>query len=227
MESKESELLRLHIEAVWGVLLPPLVHNECELLPTSNRPIWRLYVADIAAARIYIWHPDVVGGEREALRSRASAVLASPPASASLVGVKREVALAFTASPALELNAAHGIARPLSVQDQALIERFESGSSSYMLHPAKRPLIGVVDSSGLLCIAHSSRRTDVACELGIETLPSARRKGYALAATILWTHAVLQEGLVPIYSTFAENTPSLNLAAEAGYRAFVHGATVV
>jgi RimJ/RimL family protein N-acetyltransferase len=59
-----------------------------------------------------------------------------------------------------------------------------------------------------------------ACELGIDTLPEARRRGYALAATIVWTRAVMQEGLVPLYSALAENTASLRLAAVAGYRVF-------
>ena len=64
-----------------------------------------------------------------------------------------------------------------------------------------------------------------ACELGIDTLPEARRQGYALAATILWTQAVLQERLVPIYSADASNTASLGLADAAGYRAFARLAT--
>jgi len=50
--------------------------------------------------------------------------------------------------------------------------------------------------------------------------PKLVEKVYALAATILWTRAVLQEGLVPIYSVLAENTASLRLADAAGYRAF-------
>jgi len=78
----------------------------------------------------------------------------------------------------------------------------------------------VVIADQLLSLAHSFRRTREACELGIDTVPEARRKGYALAATILWTRAVLQEGLVPIYSALAENTASLRLADAAGYRAF-------
>ena len=64
-----------------------------------------------------------------------------------------------------------------------------------------------------------------ACELGIDTLPEARHQGYALAATILWTQAVLQERLVPIYSADAFNTASLRLADAAGYRAFAWLAT--
>jgi len=77
-----------------------------------------------------------------------------------------------------------------------------------------------------MSLAHSSRRTKEACELGIDTLPEARRRGYALAATILWTRAVIQEGLVPLYSALAENTASLRLAAAAGYRVFARVAIV-
>ena len=61
--------------------------------------------------------------------------------------------------------------------------------------------------------------------MGIDTLPEARRRGYALAATIVWAQTVLREGLVPIYSALAENTASLRLAAAAGYRPFARVAT--
>jgi hypothetical protein len=241
---KERDLLRLHVEAVWGVALPSLVNDDCELLPTSGKPSWQVYVADIATARIYIWRPDVSASERESLRLRLNAALAYPPAfpgvsgighentaqdvspaSTSFAGISREVAFSFVASPTIDLDSAHSIARPLTLQDQSLIEFFRSDSPSDLLYSAKRPIIGVVNSGRLLCVAHSSRRTDAACELGIDTLPSARRKGYALAATIVWTYAILQEGLIPIYSAFAENTPSLRLAVASGYRVFAYGAT--
>ncbi len=78
----------------------------------------------------------------------------------------------------------------------------------------------------LLSLAHSSRRTVEACELGIDTLPEARRRGYALMATVVWAATVVQEGLVPIYSAFMTNTASLRLAAAAGYRIFASGATI-
>ena len=75
-------------------------------------------------------------------------------------------------------------------------------------------------------MAHSSRRTTEACELGIDTLPEARRRGYALAATVVWSAAIRAEGLTPIYSALAENTASLRLAAAAGYREFARGVTL-
>jgi predicted GNAT family acetyltransferase len=84
----------------------------------------------------------------------------------------------------------------------------------------------VVVAGRLLSLAHSSRRTAEACELGIDTLPEARRRGYALAATVVWSATIRAEGLTPIYSAFAENTASLRLAEAAGYRAFVRGLTL-
>lgn len=215
-------LLHLHVEAVWGVQLPPLVSDTCELLPTSHRPSWQLYAADVAHTRVYIWRPDVATNEREALRLLMDEALVFSLVPTSLAGVSREIAFSFTALPDMDLASAQSIARPLSSQDQTLVELFQMDDD--LLDPARRPLIGVIESGHLVCLAHSSRRTAAACELGIDTLPCARRKGYALAATVLWTHFILQEGLVPLYSAFAENTPSLNLAVKAGYRAFAHGA---
>ncbi|HKD74903.1 MAG TPA: GNAT family N-acetyltransferase, partial [Ktedonobacterales bacterium] len=59
--------------------------------------------------------------------------------------------------------------------------------------------------------------TSSACELGIDTLPEARRRGYAAAATTLWTALIQQQGLLPMYSAFAWNTASLRLAQAVGY----------
>jgi RimJ/RimL family protein N-acetyltransferase len=75
----------------------------------------------------------------------------------------------------------------------------------------------VIVDGRLLSVAHSSRRTAAACELGINTVSDARRQGNATAATFAWTRAIQQEGLTPIYSAFAYNTASLRLAATVGY----------
>jgi RimJ/RimL family protein N-acetyltransferase len=106
------------------------------------------------------------------------------------------------------------------------VDNFEPGEVEYYFHPDRRPLVGVIVEGRLLSLAHSSRRTNRACELGIDTLPEARRKGYALAATLLWAAAVTHEGFVAFYSASAENTASLALAAAAGYRAFARGVIV-
>ena len=226
MVSTDRTLLRLHVEAVWGVRLPPVVEDDGELLPESAWPSWKLWAGEMAGGRVYIWRPDVKATEREALRLRANEALDLPPTAISMMGTHREVVHSLAAPPRLDIETASSIVRPLTARDRSLIEVFEAGSSDYYLHPERRPLIGVDIVGRLLSLAHSSRRTKEACELGIDTLPEARRKGYALAATIVWTHMVLQEGLIPLYSAAAENTASLRLAAAAGYRIFARAAVV-
>jgi RimJ/RimL family protein N-acetyltransferase len=225
MGSTDRTLLRLHIEAAWGVRLPSFVLNDVELLRDGSQPSWKLCAADEASGRVHPWRPDTTMMEREALRLKVSEALAFPPMVAPLPGVHREVALSLVASPRLDEATARSIARPLTERDRALIEAFQPDAHDDCFRLARQPLIGVVISGQLLSLAHSSRRTSEACELGIDTLPAARRKGYALAATILRTQAVMQERLVPIYSADASNTASLRLADAAGYRTFVWLAT--
>lgn len=223
----DRTLLRLHVEAVWGVQLPPVTELDLTLLPESVRPDWRLYAAGIAGSTIAIWRPDVQLAEREHLLMRLCEVAALPPGSALPPGIDHEVALRLAAEPAVTLDAAGRIARTLAPVDRALLEQFEPGSAAYYLQEQRRPLIGVVVAGQLVSVAHSSRRTARACELGIDTLAEARRRGYALAATVVWSAALHQEGLVPIYSALAENTASLKLARAAGYREFAHALTLV
>jgi len=226
MASTDRTLLRLHVEAVWGVRLPSFVLNDVELLRDGSQPSWKLCAAEQASGRLYLWRPDVTTMEREVLRLRGSEALAFPPFDALLPDVHREVALSQVACPRLDEATVHSIARPLTEKDRPLVEVFQPDANDYYFRLERQPLIGVVIAGQLLSLAHSSRRTPEACELGIDTLPEARRKGYALAATIVWTQAVLQERLVPIYSADASNTASLRLADAAGYRAFARLAIV-
>lgn len=225
MASTDRTLLRLHVEAVWSVQLPSLVQNDVELLREGSQPFWKLCAAEIADGRVHIWRPDVNETERAVLRSRANETLAFPPIVVPIPGVSREVALSLVTSPRLSVDIAHSIARPLNSRDRPLVEAFQPGSLDDYFRPERHPLIGVIIAGRLLSLAHSSRRTVKACELGIDTLPEARRRGYALAATMLWARAVMQEGLVPIYSALVENTASLRLAAAAGYQVFAQVAT--
>jgi GNAT acetyltransferase len=241
MESTNRRLLRLHVEAVWGVQLPSLIlhTHDFELLREGLQPSWKLFVADVSGVadgdditgdRVNIWRPDVDRMEREALLARANEAMVLSPTVATAPGISREVALHQTALPALDVATSRKIARPLTALDQPLLEAFYPDAANYFSqttgHVAQRPLVGIVIEGRLLCLAHSSRRTSEACELGVDTLPEARRRGYSLAATVLWAEMVAQEGLVPLYSALAENTASLRLAAAAGYRVFARAATI-
>jgi predicted GNAT family acetyltransferase len=226
MPQIERTLLRLHVEAVWGVRLPQIVQNDIEVLPKGIQPSWKLLVAEVANERIHIWRAGVIDRERKGLLMQANGALVLPPTQTPAAGINREVALHLAAQPVLDVARAEQIARPLTSLDQTLLEAFQGDPGETCLNAEKRPLIGVVIDGRLVSLAHSSRRTHEACELGVDTLPEARRQGYALAVTILWARMVLQEGLVPLYSALADNRASLALAAAAGYRVFAHVVTV-
>jgi hypothetical protein len=53
MQATDRVLLRLHVEAVWGVKLPIEVQQECELVLRSLRPSWKL------CAKEGLWHRDL------------------------------------------------------------------------------------------------------------------------------------------------------------------------
>ena len=223
----DRTLLRLHVEAVWGVKLPSIEQNDIEILTHSSQPSWKLCVAAIKDARITIWRPDVSSAERDRLLLLIDEALAFSLKAPPMSGVSREMAFSQVARPRLDFAVVQTIARPLTPNDRPLVETFAdiASDADYYFQAATHPSIGVIAANRLVCVAHSSRRTQEACELGIDTLPDARRKGYALAATLVWAHTVQQEGLVPIYSALAENTASLGLAHAAGYRPFARIAT--
>lgn len=229
------DLLRLHVEAGWGVWLPPLVAgSEHACLAGGTVPEWAVYVAAVVGALGE--RPLEGNGERVRIRRDADAAPemlaplwqaadAALDASSSPPGVTREVALHLAAPSKLGLGAARTLARPLGEHDRAAVEEFEPGESAYYLDaPRRAPVIGAFLDGRLAAIAHSSRHTAQACELGVDTAVWARRRGLGLAVTTLWTAGVRNEGLVPLYSALAENTASLALAYAAGYRPFARAA---
>ncbi len=219
----DRTLCRLHLEAVWDIQLPLIIQNDIEIDSSSNQPPWLLYVAQVANERISIWHTGVDSPTRQNLLKQAEAAL-THSRQAGEMGSERDDALKYTGQSRMTLVQARRLAHPIT--EQNVVEAFQPGAAQYFFERGREPLFGTIRDGRLLSIAHSSRRVPEACELGIETLPEARRQGYALAATILWTHAVLGENLVPIYSALAENAPSLALAAAAGYHVFARGINI-
>ncbi|HEY7347059.1 MAG TPA: GNAT family N-acetyltransferase [Ktedonobacterales bacterium] len=218
----ERELLRLHIEAVWNLTLPAVDEDGHELMLTQGLPLppWSLYLGTFAHEQMAIWHPDVVPERRlQYLEDARKADVVWDQA----LGMRREVVFHYPIISPQQQAQARQLARVLGAEDADLIDAFESESASYFLNPRNAPCIGVLIDGRLVSIAHSSRQTPSACELGVNTLPEARRRGYAAAATTLWTAIVQQKGLVPIYSAFAWNTASLHLAQAVGYAPGING----
>lgn len=210
----ERELLRLHLEVVWGLTLPALDAPAREFVLAGSLPPWSLYLGAFAQEQVAIWQPGVVAEQRALyLENARKADIVWDQA----LGMRREVVFHAPSIRQEQQAQAQQRARLLSAADADLINIFEPESAPYFLDPRRAPCIGVVVDGRLASIAHSARQTPAACELGIDTLPEARRRGYAAAATILWTAVVQQKGLIPIYSAFAWNTASLHLAKAAGY----------
>jgi hypothetical protein len=216
-ETEDRDLLCRHIEAVWGISVPPLVGRSVDLEPGSVMPPWSLYLAHFAVGEVGVWRPNVLSDHRVALLRRGHEARAVFDRA---IGFRKEVVLRAPADlPAMPEAAA----RPLISADEALIEAFEARSASYFLDPQRGPCFGVIAAGRLVSVAHSSRRTAAACELGINTLANARRQGHARAATLAWTRAIRDEGLEPIYSASADNGASLALAAACGYAVVIDG----
>lgn len=232
----ERELLRIHIEACWGIDVPPLTSATVELATNTALPPWSLYCAQLSQEEVTLWRPDVLPEQRARLLQNARNAGASFNA---ITGMRREVVLlepatlptllaSSTTLPAPSPHTSQApetqrIVRILTSDDAARLDAFEVGSAAYYLGPQRAPCVGVFVGGQLVSVAHSSRRTTLACALGVDTLSDARRRGYATSATIAWTHAVHQERLLPIYSARADNTASLRLAAAAGYTPVFEG----
>jgi hypothetical protein len=220
----ERTLLRLHIEAVWELTLPPLEETLSEIVLSHSFPIlppWSIYLGTFGGEQVVVWHPRVASEERVELLERAHQ--ASVVWEDRSLGMRRETVFHAPLVSLEQQTWARQLARVLSTADTGLIDAFESGSAQYFLKPSSSPCIGVVIADRLVSIAHSSRQTSRACELGINTLDGERLHGYAKAATTLWTALVEQQDLVPVYSAFAWNTASLRLADAAGYTPAIHG----
>jgi GNAT superfamily N-acetyltransferase len=225
MQLSLRTLLRLHVEAVWDVRFPPIDDQtyDITLLAEAHQPFWRLLLASTAVGLIAVWHPDcVLPARRAKLYARAVDTLQLLPDAELPSDVSAEIAHVHEQKVIAPYQAV-----PLTLEHQALVEQYEPGSIAYYYDPACLPLLGIVQDGRLVSIAHSSRRTSEACELGLETLPAARRQGFGLAATLAWTEAVQQEGLQPLYSALIHNQASLSQARAAGYRSFARVVTVM
>lgn len=234
----ELESLRRHVTAVWGVRLPALAAGDAAVLPgeeslagtlhPDEAATWALYLAETAVGEVRIWRGHRSTAARERLLERGRAALALPSDVDTEPGITREVALHQAATPMVELEAARRVARAITSADRALVDAaFDPGWAAYYLDVAARmPVFGAIVAGRLLSVAHSSRRTAEACELGVVTLPEARRQGLGLAVTCCWAAAVATEGRIPLYSALAANAASLALAQAAGYRSFARAAYV-
>jgi hypothetical protein len=78
--------------------------------------------------------------------------------------------------------------------------------------PHYQPMLALMHGDEAVALCCSVRRTARAHEAGVETAPSMRGRGYALAVVSAWAEAVRSLGQVPLYSTSWANAGSRAVA---------------
>ena len=77
MEPGVLELLRLHLQASFGLRVPPLAPGDVDLPASAGAAPWALYAAVLDAAEVRIWR-GVPAAERVRLAHLGSQALAHP-----------------------------------------------------------------------------------------------------------------------------------------------------
>lgn len=88
-------------------------------------------------------------------------------------------------------------------------------NTAAMLHEGV--VAGAVAAEELVCIAHTSARTERFADIGVFTLPAHRRQGLASAASALVADLLLREGQTPVWSCGETNRASLRVAQKLGF----------
>ena len=110
--------------------------------------------------------------------------------------------------------------RPLTAEDE------KSNRTTFDLSETVsdgRLCFGQIDGGTVVSVAvtHASpdeRETGKTLEIGVETIPAARRRGYAVSCLSGLTKMILSRGLIPEYRCTYSNAASAKVARAAGYR---------
>jgi RimJ/RimL family protein N-acetyltransferase len=78
------------------------------------------------------------------------------------------------------------------------------------------PMTAVLENGKAVSVCSSVRITREAHEAGVETHPSFRGRGHAVAAVRAWARIVREMGCAPLYSTSWQNRASLAVARKLG-----------
>jgi hypothetical protein len=86
--------------------------------------------------------------------------------------------------------------------------------------PHRQPFFAAVQDGKAVSVCSSVRITDKAHEAGVETLPAYRQQGHAANAVASWKNILLEQRIIPLYSTSWEDTASQNVVRKVGFEFF-------
>ena len=78
------------------------------------------------------------------------------------------------------------------------------------------PMLATVVDGHAVAVCGTVRRTNEACEAGVETAAEFRGRGHAVRVVTSWAQAVRASGLIPLYSTSWQNEASRAVARKLG-----------
>ena len=122
-----------------------------------------------------------------------------------------EAGPAFTFPAAIRAPA--GVVPITSANSDLLLTRFPDVLADL---ETSQPCIAMVEDGQAVSVCFSARITAQAAEAGVQTVPSARRRGYATAVTAGWALAIREQGAIPLYSTAWDNHASRSVARRLG-----------
>lgn len=77
---------------------------------------------------------------------------------------------------------------------------------------AMSPCAAVIEEGVAVTVCFSARTSPTVSEAGLDTVETARGRGYGVAAVLAWASAVRAAGRLPLYSTSWDNTASRRVA---------------
>ena len=96
--------------------------------------------------------------------------------------------------------------RPIMGEPEDIARDFEEGE----------PYVAVIEDGAAVSVCFSSRLTDRAAHVGLETFEGYRGRGYAPAVVAGWARAVRATGRIPLYGTSWDNLASRAVARKLG-----------
>jgi RimJ/RimL family protein N-acetyltransferase len=218
----DLELMKLHIDALYTHDARGRLVNVNE---PGDKPAPRVFLGRTSAGHVLRTRADVPDAlvadlVRLVETEPQHAPLAQRPhcgdAIEALLSNRAPIERVWT-GPAYCVDAS-SLAKPVNTvrvtaQDTQLLRTFPDWRDEVRF---REPFMVAVEAGRAVALCCSVRITAAAHAAGVETLPDARRRGYAAQVVVAWAKAVASLGALPLYSTSTDNVASQGVARRLG-----------